>query len=110
VRSSPEEDRSGVLRSVVDLQAAINRSLEEDNRRSALSAWTAGLNRIIAAVRRGLQMSNSFRRDRLPPLLTKTGAQHKWRLYHDYLTVEIVRRFFGPSSFSLLVFFLFHCL
>jgi hypothetical protein len=53
VRSSPDEDRSGVLRSVVDLQAAINRFLEEDNRRSAPSGWTAGLNKIIAAVRRG---------------------------------------------------------
>ena len=55
MRSSPEEDRSGVLRSVVDFQAAINRFLEEDNRRSAPSAWTAGRNKIIAAVRRGRQ-------------------------------------------------------
>ena len=61
VCSSPEEDRSGVLRSVVDLQAAINRFLEEDNRRSAPYAWTAGLNKVIAAVRRGRQMSDSFR-------------------------------------------------
>ena len=53
MRSSPEENRSGVLRSVVDFQAAINRSLEEDNRRSAPSAWIAGLNKIIAAVSRG---------------------------------------------------------
>ena len=30
MRSSPEEDRSGVLRLVVDLQAAINQFLEED--------------------------------------------------------------------------------
>ena len=61
MRSSPEEDRSGVLRSVVDLQAAINRFPEEDNRRSAPYAWTAGLNKVIAAVRRGRQMSDSFR-------------------------------------------------
>jgi hypothetical protein len=61
VRSSPEEDRSGVLRSVVDLQAVINRFLEEDNRRSAPSAWTAGRNKMIAAVRRWQQMSDSFR-------------------------------------------------
>ena len=61
VRSSPEKDRSGVLRSVVDLQAAANRFLEEGSRRSAPSAWTAGLNKIIATVRRWQQMSDSFR-------------------------------------------------
>ena len=43
----------GVFRSVADLQAAINRFLEEHNQQSRPFTWTADPDKIIAAVRRG---------------------------------------------------------
>jgi transposase len=49
--------KRGVFRSVADLQAAINRFLEEHNQLSKASTWTADPDKIIAAVRRGHQMS-----------------------------------------------------
>ena len=51
--------KRGVFRSLVDLQAAINRFLEEHNLQSASFTWTADPDKIIAAVRRGRQVSDS---------------------------------------------------
>ena len=48
--------KRGVFRSVADLQAAINRFLEEHNQQSQPFTWTADPDKIIAAVRRGHQM------------------------------------------------------
>ena len=45
--------KRGVFRSVADLQAAINRFLEEHNQLSEAFTWTAETDKIIAAVRRG---------------------------------------------------------
>ena len=47
--------KRGVFRSVVDLQAAINRFLEDHNQQSQPFTWTADPDKIIAAVRRGHQ-------------------------------------------------------
>ena len=47
--------KRGVFRSVADLQAAINRFLEEHNQQSKAFTWTANPDEIIAAVRRGHQ-------------------------------------------------------
>ena len=48
--------KRGVFRSVADLQAAINRFLEEHNQKSQpFLTWTADPDEIIAAVRRGHQ-------------------------------------------------------
>ena len=47
--------KRGVFRSVADLQAAINRFLEEHNQKSQPFTWTADPDEIIAAVRRGHQ-------------------------------------------------------
>jgi transposase len=52
--------KRGVFRSVVDLQAAINRFLEEHNQQSAPFTWTADPDEIIAAVRRGHQVLDSI--------------------------------------------------
>ena len=48
--------KRGVFRSVVDLQAAINRFVEEHNHDPKPFTWTADPDKIIAAVRRGYQM------------------------------------------------------
>jgi transposase len=48
-----------VFRSVVDLQAAINRFLEEHNLEPKPFKWTADPHKIIAAVRRGHQALES---------------------------------------------------
>ena len=45
--------KRGVFRSIVELQAAISRFLEEANRDPKPFTWTADPDRIIAAVRRG---------------------------------------------------------
>jgi transposase len=47
--------KRGVFRSVVDLQAAINRFLEDHNARAKPFQWVADPDEIIAAVRRGHQ-------------------------------------------------------
>jgi transposase len=52
--------KRGVFRSVADLQAPINRFLEEHNRQSQPFTWTADPDKIIAAVRRGRQILNSI--------------------------------------------------
>ena len=52
--------KRGVFRSVVDLQAAINRFLEDHNAHSKPFEWVADPDKIIAAVRRGHQMFNSI--------------------------------------------------
>jgi hypothetical protein len=46
----------GVFRSLVDLQAAINRYLGEHNRKPKPFVWTADPNRIIEKINRGHQM------------------------------------------------------
>ncbi|SDR34001.1 Homeodomain-like domain-containing protein [Rhizobiales bacterium GAS113] len=51
--------KRGVFRSLVDLQAAINRFVEEHNRAPKPFTWTADPNKIIAAVKRGHQMLDS---------------------------------------------------
>ena len=48
--------KRGVFRSVVDLQAAINRFLKEHNETPKPFIWKADPDKIIAAVRRGHQM------------------------------------------------------
>jgi len=52
--------KRGVFRSVIDLQAAINRFLIEHNSQSAPFTWTKDPDKIIAAVRRGHQMLDSI--------------------------------------------------
>jgi transposase len=52
--------KRGVFRSVADLQAAINRFLEEHNGEPKPFTWTADPNKIIAAVRRGHQALDSI--------------------------------------------------
>ena len=47
--------KRGVFRSIVDLQAAINRFLKETNDHPKPFVWTADPDKIIAAVRRGHQ-------------------------------------------------------
>ena len=47
--------KCGVFRSIVDLQAAINRFLKETNDDPKPFVWTADPNKIIAAVKRGYQ-------------------------------------------------------
>jgi len=52
--------KRGVFRSVVDLQAAINRYLDEANQDPKPFTWTADPNKIIAAVNRGRQALDSI--------------------------------------------------
>ena len=52
--------KRGVFRSVADLQAAINRLLDDHNARSKPFQWVADPDKIIAAVRRGHQALNSI--------------------------------------------------
>jgi hypothetical protein len=52
--------KRGVFRSITDLQAAINRFLEEHNRQSKPFTWTVDPDKIIAAVRRGHQALDSI--------------------------------------------------
>jgi transposase len=52
--------KRGVFRSVVDLQAAINRYVAEANRDPKPFLWTADPNKIIAAVHRGRQALESI--------------------------------------------------
>src|SRR6187401_1095008 len=47
--------KRGVFRSLVELQAAINRFVEETNAHPKPFVWTADPNRVLAAVRRGKQ-------------------------------------------------------
>ena len=50
----------GIFRSVADLQAAINRFLEQHNQQSRPFTWTPDPDTIIAAVRRRRQLLNSI--------------------------------------------------
>ena len=50
----------GVFRSVADLQAAINRFLEQHNQQSRPFTWTPDPDTIIAAVRRRRQLLDSI--------------------------------------------------
>jgi transposase len=52
--------KRGVFRSVVDLQAAINRFVAETNNDPKPFTWTANPDKIIAAVRRGHQVLDSI--------------------------------------------------
>ena len=52
--------KRGVFRSIVDLQAAINRFLKETNAEPRPFTWTADPDKIIAAVRRGHQALDSI--------------------------------------------------
>lgn len=52
--------KRGVFRSIVDLQTAINRFLEEANEQPQPSTWTADPDKIIAAVKRGHQALDSL--------------------------------------------------
>jgi transposase len=52
--------KRGVFRSVVDLQVAINRFVEETNHMPKPFKWTADPDKIIAAVRRGHQVLDSI--------------------------------------------------
>ncbi|MGB6389399.1 MAG: IS630 family transposase, partial [Methyloceanibacter sp.] len=54
--------KRGVFRSIVDLQAAINRFIEETNQMPKPFTWTANPDKIIAAVRRGHQVLDSTQR------------------------------------------------
>ena len=58
--SSRRRLKRGVFRSVADLQAAINRFVAETNDDPKPFIWTADPNKIIAAVRRGHQVLDSF--------------------------------------------------
>jgi transposase len=52
--------KRGVFHSVVDLQAAINRYIDETNHHPKLFVWTADPNKIIAARQRGLDVLDSI--------------------------------------------------
>jgi hypothetical protein len=52
--------KRGVFRSIVDLQTAINRFLDEHNEEPKPFTWTADPDKIIAAVRRGHQALDSI--------------------------------------------------
>jgi transposase len=52
--------KRGVFRSVVDLQTAINRFLAETNNDPIPFTWTANPDKIIAAVKRGHQVLDSY--------------------------------------------------
>jgi transposase len=52
--------KRGVFRSIVDLQAAINRFLDETNDDPKPFTWTANPDKIIAAVKRGHQVLDSI--------------------------------------------------
>jgi transposase len=52
--------KRGVFRSVVDLQAAINRFIKEANHEPKPFVWTADPDKIIAAVKRGRQVLDSI--------------------------------------------------
>ena len=52
--------KRGVFRSVVDLQAAINHFVEENNADPKPFVWTADPNRVLAAVKRGKQVLESI--------------------------------------------------
>ena len=52
--------KRGVFRSITDLQAAINRFIEEHNESPKPFVWTANPDKIIAAVRRGHQVLDSI--------------------------------------------------
>jgi len=51
--------KRGVFRSLVELHAAINRFIEENNRAPRPFIWTADPDKIVAAVRRGHQVLDS---------------------------------------------------
>lgn len=53
--------KRGVFQSIVDLQVAINRILEEHNAEPKPFTWTADPDKFIAAVRRGHQTLDSIR-------------------------------------------------
>ena len=59
-RLSGRRLKRGVFRSVVNLQAAINRFLAEANAEPKPFTWTADPDKIIAAVRRGHQALDSI--------------------------------------------------
>ena len=52
--------KRGVFRSIVELQAAINRFLGETNDNPKPFTWTADPDKIVAAVRRGHQVLDSI--------------------------------------------------
>ena len=52
--------KRGVFRSVVELQAAINRFVAETNHEPKPFVWTADPDKIIAAVKRGHQVLDSI--------------------------------------------------
>jgi hypothetical protein len=58
--------KRGVFKSIVDLQAAINRFLAETNSDPKPFTWTADPDGIIAAVRRGHHALDSIRWSRPP--------------------------------------------
>jgi transposase len=51
--------RPGVVRYIVDLQAAIHRYIAEHNSAPKPFVWTAEPNRVLAAIERGKQASKS---------------------------------------------------
>jgi hypothetical protein len=52
--------KRGVFRSIIDLQAAINRYLAEHNQDPRPFTWTADPQRVLAAVSRGNQALESI--------------------------------------------------
>ena len=56
---SKQRLKRGVFRSVVDLQAAINRFIDDTNQKPKPFTWTADPDKIIAAVKRGHQVLDS---------------------------------------------------
>ncbi|MGC2782464.1 MAG: IS630 family transposase, partial [Roseiarcus sp.] len=55
--------KRGVFRSVADLQATINRFLDNHNAHSKPFEWVADQDKIIAAVKRGHQVLESIHSD-----------------------------------------------
>jgi hypothetical protein len=53
--------RRGVFRSIVDLQASINRYIAEQDTEPKHFVWTAHPDRVLAAIKRGKQALESSR-------------------------------------------------
>jgi transposase len=66
--------KRGMFRSIVDLQAAINRFLAETNDDPRPFTWTADPDKIIAAVRRGHHALDSIRCSRRRPRTSRRAS------------------------------------
>jgi transposase len=79
--------KRGVFRSIVELQAAINRFLRETNDDPKPFVWTADPDRIIAAVRRGHQTLDSLHLEKTALLCRLRTTRSPRSTYFDPCSV-----------------------